>query len=73
MFRSSDHAFYASSQVSDDASTTVEIRRSNSDEKVSTVIRAKLASHPLYFKSAEAFINCQKDEGPFIRRNLSRK
>ncbi|KAL6985970.1 Homeobox protein knotted-1-like 6 [Sarracenia purpurea var. burkii] len=70
MFGSSDHAFYASSQVSDDASTVVEIRRSNSKEEVSIVIPAKLASNPLYSKLIKSFIDCQKVGAPSEIANL---
>ncbi|KAL6985988.1 hypothetical protein U1Q18_019357 [Sarracenia purpurea var. burkii] len=71
MFGSSDHVFYVSSQVSDDASAVAEIRGSNlEEEEVSTVIRAKIASHPLYSKLLEAFIDCQKVGAPSEIANL---
>ncbi|KAJ6748533.1 HOMEOBOX PROTEIN TRANSCRIPTION FACTORS [Salix purpurea] len=36
----------------------------NSEEEVSCAIRAKIASHPLYPKLLEAYIDCQKVGAP---------
>ncbi|KAJ0049508.1 hypothetical protein Pint_15475 [Pistacia integerrima] len=55
-----------SSGISDAASMVPEIQRNGSDEQaaVSSAIRAKIASHPLYPKLLEAYIDCQKVGAP---------
>ncbi|GMY14876.1 homeobox protein knotted-1-like 6 [Fagus crenata] len=58
----------SSSAVSDAASMVVEIQRggggASSDDEVSGAIRAKIASHPLYPKLLQAYIDCQKVGAP---------
>jgi len=49
-----------SSVVSDAASMVAEIQRGGSEEEVSGATRAKIASHPLYPKLLQAYIDCQK-------------
>lgn len=49
-----------SSGISDAASMVPEIQKTGSEEEVSSAIRAKIASHPLYPKLLEAYIDCQK-------------
>ncbi|KAK9278707.1 hypothetical protein L1049_028282 [Liquidambar formosana] len=61
MYGSSEQLFSASSAISDAASMVAEIQRGGSDEEVSSAIRAKIASHPLYPKLLEAYIDCQKE------------
>ncbi|KAL5813850.1 hypothetical protein ACOSQ4_024491 [Xanthoceras sorbifolium] len=64
-----------SSGISDAASMVAELQRNNnnnssnnnnttSEEEVSSAIRAKIASHPLYPKMLEAYIDCQKVGAP---------
>ncbi|XP_048322997.2 homeobox protein knotted-1-like 6 [Ziziphus jujuba] len=67
----SDPIFSGSSStaaVSDEASMVVaaEIQRGTSsvDDEVSRVIREKIASHPLYPKLLQAYIDCQKVGAP---------
>ena len=50
----------SSSAVSDEASMVAEIERGGPADEVSRAIRAKIASHPLYPKLLEAYIDCQK-------------
>ncbi|GAV58346.1 ELK domain-containing protein/KNOX1 domain-containing protein/KNOX2 domain-containing protein/Homeobox_KN domain-containing protein [Cephalotus follicularis] len=50
----------ASSGISDAASMVAEMQRGGSEEEVSSEIRARIASHPLYSKLLEAYIDCQK-------------
>lgn len=50
----------SSSAVSDEASMVAEIQRGGSADEVSRAMRAKIASHPLYPKLLEAYIDCQK-------------
>lgn len=53
--------FFSGSSVSDAASMVAEMQRGgSSEEELSSVIRAKIASHPLYPKLLEAYIDCQK-------------
>ncbi|KAG6635167.1 hypothetical protein I3843_11G023400 [Carya illinoinensis] len=54
----------ASSAVSDAASMVAEIQRGVSGEEVSGATRAKIASHPLYPKLVQAYIDCQKVGAP---------
>ncbi|KAE8124257.1 hypothetical protein FH972_019159 [Carpinus fangiana] len=49
-----------SSVVSDAASMVAEIQRGGAEEEVSGATRAKIASHPLYPKLLQAYIDCQK-------------
>lgn len=60
----SEQLFSASSAVSDASSMAAEIQRGGSEEEVSSTIRAKIASHPLYPKLLEAYIDCQKVGAP---------
>lgn len=61
----------ASSAVSDAASMVAEIQRGVSGEEVSGATRAKIASHPLYPKLVQAYIDCQKVKEPFhFQRNV---
>ncbi|CAL5361988.1 hypothetical protein CsSME_00053208 [Camellia sinensis var. sinensis] len=64
----SDHIFGASSAFSDAPTMVSQLGRSASEEEeeeeVSSAIRAKVASHPLYPKLLEAFIDCQKVGAP---------
>ncbi|KAF3437000.1 hypothetical protein FNV43_RR19753 [Rhamnella rubrinervis] len=62
----SDPLFSGSSSaaVSDEASMVAEIQRGGSADEVSRAIRAKIASHPLYPKLLEAYIDCQKVGAP---------
>ncbi|XP_062169478.1 homeobox protein knotted-1-like 6 isoform X1 [Alnus glutinosa] len=53
-----------SSVVSDAASMVAEIQRGGSEEEVSGATRAKIASHPLYPKLLQAYIDCQKVGAP---------
>lgn len=65
----SDHLFSGSSE-SDTASMVAEMQRGGGagggssgvglEEEVSSTIRAKIASHPLYPKLLQAYIDCQK-------------
>ncbi|KAJ9163763.1 hypothetical protein P3X46_023396 [Hevea brasiliensis] len=67
----SDH-FFSGSSVSDAASMVAEMQRGGgssggnvgSEEEVSSAIRAKIASHPLYPKLLQAYIDCQKVGAP---------
>lgn len=56
----------SSSVISDAASMVAEIQRGGgrSDEEVSSAIRAKIVSHPLYPKLLQAYIDCQKVGAP---------
>ena len=57
----SDQLLSASSLVvSDAASMVAEIQGGGSGEEVSSAIRAKIATHPLYPKLLHAYIECQK-------------
>ena len=49
-----------SSGISDADSMVAEIQRGSSEEEVSSAIRAKIASHPLYPELLQAYIDCQK-------------
>jgi hypothetical protein len=53
-----------SSVVSDAASMVAEIQRGGAEEEVSGATRAKIASHPLYPKLLQAYIDCQKVWNP---------
>lgn len=53
-----------SSVVSDAASMVAEIQRGGTEEEVSGATRAKIASHPLYPKLLQAYIDCQKVWNP---------
>lgn len=50
--------------VSDAASMVAEIQGGGSGEEVSSAIRAKIATHPLYPKLLHAYIECQKVGAP---------
>ncbi|KAJ8753491.1 hypothetical protein K2173_022732 [Erythroxylum novogranatense] len=64
VFGSSEQMFSCSS-VSDSASPVAEIQKSGMlQEEVSSTIRTKIASHPLYPKLLEAYIDCQKVGAP---------
>ncbi|KAL5544172.1 hypothetical protein UlMin_007956 [Ulmus minor] len=57
----SDPLFPGSSPVvSDEASTVAETRKGGTGDDVSGGIRAKIASHPLFPKLLEAYIDCRK-------------
>ncbi|OMO78294.1 homeobox knotted-1-like protein [Corchorus capsularis] len=51
----------ASACISEAASITPEIQR---EEDMSTIIKAKIASHPSYPRLLEAYIDCQKVGAP---------
>ncbi|XP_022735634.1 homeobox protein knotted-1-like 6 [Durio zibethinus] len=53
-----------SSGISDADSMVAEIQRGGSEEEVSSAIRAKIASHSLYPKLLQAYIDCQKVGAP---------
>lgn len=53
----SNELISVASAISETASITPEIQR---EEDVSSVIKAKIASHPCYPRLLEAYINCQK-------------
>ncbi|KAK6276665.1 hypothetical protein POUND7_006374 [Theobroma cacao] len=53
-----------SSGISDADSMVAEIQRGGCEEEVSSAIRAKIASHPLYPKLLQAYIDCQKVGAP---------
>ncbi|XWS22624.1 hypothetical protein CRYUN_Cryun29cG0052100 [Craigia yunnanensis] len=57
----SDELIYAASAISEAASITPEIQR---EEDMSSVIKAKIASHPSYPRLLEAYIDCQKVGAP---------
>ncbi|XP_050225437.1 homeobox protein knotted-1-like 6 [Mercurialis annua] len=65
-FLGSEQLFHGSSAVSDAASMVAEMQRSggSSEEEVSSAIRAKIASHPLYPKLLQSYIDCQKVGAP---------
>ncbi|KAJ4840196.1 hypothetical protein Tsubulata_002947 [Turnera subulata] len=62
--------FFSGSSVSDAASMAAGMQRGGgggggySEEEVSSAIRAKIASHPLYPKLLQAYIDCQKVGAP---------
>ncbi|KAA8542283.1 hypothetical protein F0562_023581 [Nyssa sinensis] len=66
----SDQMFSASSALSDAASMVAEIQRTGSEEEISSVIRTKISSHPLYPKLLEAYVDCQKVGAPPDIANL---
>lgn len=71
IFRSPEQMFSgtSSSAISDAAS----IQRNNStgsEDDISSAIRAKIASHPLYPKLLQAYIDCQKVGAPLDIANL---
>ncbi|XP_057952297.1 homeobox protein knotted-1-like 6 [Malania oleifera] len=53
-----------SSGASDAASMVAEVQRGGSEEEISSAIRAKIASHPLYPKLIQAYVDCQKVGAP---------
>ncbi|XWS48183.1 hypothetical protein CRYUN_Cryun13aG0051500 [Craigia yunnanensis] len=53
-----------STGISDCDSMVAEIQRGVSEEEVSSLIRAKIASHPLYPNLLRAYIDCQKVGAP---------
>ncbi|XVF85018.1 hypothetical protein PTKIN_Ptkin17bG0085000 [Pterospermum kingtungense] len=57
----SDELIYAASAISEAASITPEIQR---QEDMSTLIKAKIASHPSYPRLLQAYIDCQKVGAP---------
>ncbi|XVE75005.1 hypothetical protein DITRI_Ditri12bG0062800 [Diplodiscus trichospermus] len=57
----SDELISAASAISEAASITPEIQR---EEDMSTVIKAKIASHPSYPRLLQAYIDCQKVGAP---------
>ncbi|XVF43963.1 hypothetical protein PTKIN_Ptkin02bG0082700 [Pterospermum kingtungense] len=57
----SDELISAASAISEAASITPEIQR---EEDMSSVIKAKIASHPSYPRLLEAYIDCQKVGAP---------
>lgn len=56
----SEHLPSVSSAASDAAFMAVEIQTARASEESADVIRAKIASHPLYPKLVDAFVECQK-------------
>ncbi|XVE57163.1 hypothetical protein DITRI_Ditri04bG0069900 [Diplodiscus trichospermus] len=65
-----DHVFGSgqllsgTSGISDADSMVAEIQRGRCEEEVSSAIRAKIASHPLYPKLLQAYIDCRKVGAP---------
>ncbi|GKV14544.1 hypothetical protein SLEP1_g25402 [Rubroshorea leprosula] len=57
----SDELLSAASAISEAASITPEIQP---EEDMSSIIKAKIASHPSYPRLLEAYINCQKVGAP---------
>uniref|UniRef100_A0A5B7AQQ0 Putative homeobox protein knotted-1-like 6 n=1 Tax=Davidia involucrata TaxID=16924 RepID=A0A5B7AQQ0_DAVIN len=67
----SDQMFSTSSAVSDAASVVAEIQRSTGSQgEISTAIRTKISSHPLYPQLLQAYIDCQKVGAPVEIANL---
>lgn len=57
----SDELLSAASAISEAASFTPEIQR---EEDMSSVIKARIASHPCYPRLLQAYIDCQKVQRP---------
>lgn len=57
----SDELLSAASAISEAASFTPEIQR---EEDMSSVIKARIASHPSYPRLLQAYIDCQKVQDP---------
>lgn len=57
-----------SSVETDAASMAAEIQRGGSGEEVYGATRAKIASHPLYPKLLQAYIDCHKVKTTFLFR-----
>jgi hypothetical protein len=57
----SDEFLSAASAISEAASFTPEIQR---EEDMSSVIKARIASHPSYPRLLQAYIDCQKVQDP---------